>query len=296
MSEFMRWEDIQQASDAWLVASGAPGSPYDAFRGKFLPLPAWYEEGLDPFSDAYVAQQDRLWRDMVGEEGAYDPFVHEITADSHIDPVIRPGLYSSNTEVAGNHLIALGHIVQRSQVAAGSRVIEYGAGFGQIALTFARLGCEVHTVDIDQVFCDSVRKQADFFGVNLTPHLAEFGFNPGGKFDLIVFYECFHHARNFSTLIPQLFDMLSSGGRVIMAGEPVCREAEGAPWIPFPWGLRLEAEVAAITRIRKWYELGFRQDFLRQIFEDHGFVYHDVPGHITRYADIHEFWKPGDTP
>ena len=291
MSEFMRWEDIQRASDAWRIAEGANGSAYDEFRNKFLPLPDWFVSDLDPFSDEYVAQQDRLWRDMVGEEGVYDPFVHELVADTHIDPVIRPGLYNSSTEVAGNHLIALGHIVQRSKASAGSRVLEYGAGFGQIAVTFARLRCEVHTVDIDEVFCESVRKQADFFGLDLTPHRNEFGFNPGGTFDLIIFYECFHHARNFAAVIPQLFSMLNKGGRVILAGEPVCRAPEGEPWIPFPWGLRLDAEVAAITRFRKWYELGFRQDFLVAAFDRHGFDYQYHPCHLTRYGDIHEFWK-----
>lgn len=289
-TSYMCWEDIAQASQDWQIAGGAIGSPFDKWRGKYLPLPTWYDETLDPEGAAYLAQQDRIWREMVGEQGDYQPSQHEITQDSHVDPIVKPGFYSTTPVAAGDHLVALGHILRHSGLRSGARVLEYGAGFGQIALTFARMGCEVHTVDIDPTFCDGVSRQAAFFGVDLTAHRQEFGFNPGGQFDLIVFYECFHHAREWIGLIPKLRAMLSANGKVLMAGEPVWPEGLGqSPWCPYPWGIRLDAEVAAITRFRKWYELGFRQDFLHQEFEKEGFSYTFRPGHISSYADIHEF-------
>lgn len=180
--EFMAWEDIGRASAAWREASGAPGSAYDEFRGKFLPLPEWFVKRLDPRSDAYLAQQDRLWREMVGSEDEYVPVFHELTLHRHIDPIVRAGLYSAPTVMAGEHLIALGHNVKYSEATANSRILEYGAGFGQIAVTFARLGAEVHTVDVDSVFCGSIAKQAEFFKLRLTPHEQVFGYNPGGRF------------------------------------------------------------------------------------------------------------------
>lgn len=286
----MQWDDIQQASDDWRVADGAPGSPFDAWRGKFLPLPDWYDHTIDPLSAEYVHQQDRIWRAMVGEADEYDPRVHEMTNDHCVDVEVRPGLYNASPEAAGHHLIALGHLVQQSGLQPGGRVLEYGAGFGQIALTFARMGYEVHTVDIDPAFCEAMRQQASFFRSNLTAHLGEFGDNPGGGvFDLIVFYECFHHARNWLSLIPRLKNILAPGGKILMAGEPIAPASEEtALWCPYPWGIRLDSEVAAITRFRKWYELGFRQDFLKQIFEKYGFFVKERQCNISSYANLFE--------
>ena len=70
--DYMAWDEIGKASEAWLVAGGAPGSPYDEFRGKYLPRPDWFDSGLDPFSSKYADQQDRLWHLMIGEQKHYD--------------------------------------------------------------------------------------------------------------------------------------------------------------------------------------------------------------------------------
>lgn len=86
--------------------------------------------------------------------------------------------------------------------------------------------------------------------------------------------------------------MLARGGKIMMAGEPIHSSAlefwsKGS--CPYPWGIRLEAEVAAIVRFRKWYELGFQREFLISLFAEHGFSYHFRPGQISSYADVHEF-------
>jgi SAM-dependent methyltransferase len=154
------------------------------------------------------------------------------------------------------------------------------------------MGAEVHTVDIDEVFCNSIRKQAEFFGVNLTPHQEVFGYNPGGVFDIIIFYESFHHCRNFNVVVQVLRGIIKPGGKIMLAGEPIWPGtplwAQGAQ---YPWGIRLEAEVASIVRFRKWFELGFQKDFLINLFARHGFIYRFHPGVISTYADIHEFSK-----
>jgi len=83
--------------------------------------------------------------------------------------------------------------------------------------------------------------------------------------------------------------MLTERGRVMMAGEPVLIDDPDSLSCPYPWGIRLEAEVAAIVRFRRWYELGFHQDILKEAFERHGFRYVLRPGVISDYATIHEF-------
>jgi len=291
--DYMSWDDIGRASDAWLAANGAPGSAYDEFRGKYLPLPDWFDSSLDPFSSEYAGQQDRLWHLMVGEQKIYDAKTAELTMDDLSGPIAHAGLYGSSSQIASHHIIALGNIIKHSNIKRGDRVLEYGAGRGDIAVNFARLGAEVHTIDVDPNFCDVINRQASFFGVSLTPHLAEFGENPaGGQYNLIYFHEAFHHARNFQKLIASFRGNLAPGGKVLMAGEPINpKYAYLWPFsCPYPWGIRLEAEVAAIVRYRGWYELGFTQEFLVEAFARHGFSHRVHPADISSYATVHEFW------
>jgi SAM-dependent methyltransferase len=285
-------EELGQAAHVMVTTGTAPGSPWDAFRGRFLSLPSHYDFTLDPLSPAYAAQQDRLWQDMSGYSGEYRAEQNEQTPEvAQIDAITRPGFYAADTRSAGDHLIALGHLVKLSDIAAGECVLEYGAGFGQIALTFARLGALVDTVDINPHFCRAVRAQAAWFGVPLTAHVGHFGDNPrpAEKYKLIVFYECFHHAREFVPLIKTLHGMLADDGKILLAGEPIVEGA--APEIPYPWGIRLDAENSAIVRLRGWYEIGFQENFLLGCFIRSGFTVQKHPGIISRYANTYEFRK-----
>jgi SAM-dependent methyltransferase len=298
IDEYISWQELDQASDAWRVADGAPGSPFDRYRGKFLPLPDRYDAALGPLSPEYLAQQDRLWQAMIGEASDYDPGRYEQSGVDESQALVRPGFYQDGLERAGDHIIAMGHIVQRCGLRAGDRVLEYGAGFGQIALTLALLGLTVDTVDIDPGFCSAVQKQADWFGVDLKAHNAHFGENPAGtRYAMILFYEAFHHARNFTDVIANARAMLEPGGKIVMAGEPIEPAAnEGfAKICPYPWGMRLDVENAAIVRFRHWYELGFREEFLFETFDTMGFTPRKYPGHISRYATVYSFTLRPDT-
>jgi 2-polyprenyl-3-methyl-5-hydroxy-6-metoxy-1,4-benzoquinol methylase len=284
------WSELDRAVAAFKARERGIAADWEEFRYKYLRVPDWYDHKLDPLSDAYKAQQDRIWQMMIGENSAYDPLAHELTDVSNIDALKAPGFYSLPVKDAGEHLIAMGHIIKLSGLHRGLRALEYGAGFGQIALNLARLGVIVDTVDIDQTFCKAVQAQADWFGVNLKSHLGEFGDNPSGlKYNLVLFYEAFHHARDFASLIAKLRDILVPGGKVIMAGEPILPAADGKYSVPYPWGMRLPVEVAAVVRIRHWYELGFHEEFLVRLFNRNGFLYKKHYGHITNLAIIYEF-------
>ena len=117
----------------------------DVFRniaqvGAFA-LPDGFDLWMDPRSDGYRAQQLALWSAITQRTG-YNPVADEDTPEiAHADAILRPAFYSTgNTFVAGDHLMALGHLLRQSGLKAGDRALEYGAGFGQIALAFARTG------------------------------------------------------------------------------------------------------------------------------------------------------------
>src|SRR5262249_38732312 len=156
---------------------------------------------------------------------------------------------------------------------AGDRALEYGAGFGQIALALARLGVEVHTVDINPAFCDVVSKLAKRYSVNLSSKVGRFGEAPSDapeSYDLIYFYESFHHCLEFPALIERMKRLLSAKGRIILAGEPIV--ADDSALVPYPWGIRLDGECVAVIHQRGWMELGFRESFLMSLFVRSGFV------------------------
>lgn len=277
------------------IASVTAALNVDVFRniaqvGAFA-LPDGFDLWIDPRSDDYRAQQLALWS-AITQRPAYNPAADEDTPEIvHADAIHRPAFYSTgNTFVAGDHLMALGHLLRQSGLKAGDRALEYGAGFGQIALAFARTGVRVDTVDINPAFSAAVAQLGERYKAPLTSHVGAFGDNPAGEdgaYDLIYFYESFHHCFDFLDVIPRLHRMLKPGGKVMMAGEPI---AQGAvPWLPYPWGIRLDGENVSIMRQRGWMELGFREDFLVSIFEKEGFTFRKYPLDGYHYCTIYSF-------
>ncbi len=252
------------------------GSPWDNFRTANLRLPSWFKTGLNPYSETYARQQYKLWSLLTRHERPYEPELDEKEAPlANVDALRRPAYYmrrdAESVRLAADHIIATGMILKHSGLRPGCRALEYGAGFGQTALALARLGVEVDTVDISKVFCEYVREQAEFFQVPLTPFEGRFGWNPRGtqKYDLIFFYEAFHHCADFKSVVRDLKRHLTPGGRVLLVGEPISRSQNR--YLPYPWGLRLDAEPIAQIRRYGWMELGFTEDFLLRLFLDAGF-------------------------
>lgn len=278
------FSELDRAVAAWTASGDGVGPEWDPYRSALFDPPEWFDHALSPFSHEYRAQQLRLWS-AVSQFDGYNADANEQAAEiSRFDAVRSPGFFVRRDEaairVAAEHIMATGHILANSGLKAGDRALEYGAGFGQTALTLARLGVKVDTVDINQHFCDAITSQAEFFGVEMTSHKGEFGFNPrpNDKYKLIMFYEAFHHCLEFEMLIANFMHMLAKDGRVILCGEPIVDAGSAA--IPYAWGLRMDAANLVVVRIRGWLELGFQKDFISQLFNNHGFeiTEHSLPG------------------
>ena len=280
--------EIDQLDDAARIFVHGP---HAELGRKTLRLPDWFDFDLDPDGPEFRTQQLRLWEAITAREN-YDPSVNEDCPEvGGLDAWRQPGFYASGSSyVVGEQLLGMGLILVRSAATPASRVIEYGAGFGQNAVAFARFGCKVDTVDINPGFCSAVTTQAERFQIDLTAHAAPFGYNPAGKdgvYNVILFSECFHHCWDFPAVIPQLEKMLAPDGKILLAGESIYRGPQ-AP-MPTDWGIRLEWETVAVMRIRGWMELGFREEYLTRQFMNHGFIwgYHAVPQAIP--ANLYEF-------
>ena len=274
--EFFRSEDIGWVCETYFNNGSVPGGSWDALRDAHMELPSWFRQGLDPFGEAYAEQQHRLWQLISGVDRQYEPDVDEKEHSwGDIDPVRMPGYFVRRDPLAvssaSDHVIAAGMFLKHCGLKPGDWALEYGAGFGQTALALARLGVNVDTVDISPTFCDFVSRQAKFFQVPLTAFPGRFGINPrpGQKYQVIWFYESFHHCLDFQAVVRQLGEHLAEGGRVILGGEPIVENEYAA--VPYPWGVRLHSEVVAVVRKQHWFELGFSERFLYELFSKAGY-------------------------
>jgi 2-polyprenyl-3-methyl-5-hydroxy-6-metoxy-1,4-benzoquinol methylase len=268
--EWFRPEDIDEVSSIYFENAGVLSPAWDPYRHSHMILPAWFRHGLDPWSAAYAEQQHRLWALVAGRDRTYVPAVDEKEHGwENIDAVRAPAFYIDS---ASDHILATGMLLKHSGLQPGDHALEYGAGFGQTALTLARMGVNVDTVDISSVFCEFVRQQAEHFAVPLTAFHGIFGMNPrpGQKYKLIWFYESFHHCVDFMQVVPQLAEHLAEGGRIVLGGEPIVEKEYAA--VPYPWGVRLHSEVAVVMRKTGWFELGFSEAFLYELFRRAGFA------------------------
>jgi SAM-dependent methyltransferase len=293
-------DDIPLVHDTYFSGVGPePGGPWDAFREAHLELPEWFRPGLDPFSPEYVAQQHRLWRLVAGVDREYEVETDEQEAEwGEVDAVRFPGYFKRRDPgaivAASDHVLATGMMLKHCGLKPGDWALEYGAGFAQTALALARLGVNVDTVDVSERFCGWVRDQAEFFGVPLTPFKGRFGDapRPGQKYQVVWFYESFHHCLDFERVVRELPKLLAPGGRVILAGEPIVEREYAA--VPYPWGLRLHSEVVAVVRRQRWFELGFSEDFLFELFAHAGFVMQRIDCEASLFGRMYVCeYRPG---
>jgi SAM-dependent methyltransferase len=216
----------------------------------------------DPFSREY--RDGVLYaHSIISGRNGYQPARDELIPIDPAERARRPGIYLAGSKFLGSFLEAIGQILQVADLTPGQRVIEYGPGDGQIALAFARMGCDVTVLDIDEKNLETIRRQADMLDISIKTVHGEFSSDMDGRFDLVVFFETFHHAIDHQRLLRKLHqDIVSENGRILFAGEPIIPEGDyWADAVPFPWGMRLDALSLQAVKNYGWMELGFRENY-----------------------------------
>lgn len=244
---------------------------------------------MDPFSADYRNAAMQLYLKLRGNN-SYDPARDELSqmveTPRDLAKDISPWSFR-DPKFVSEFLMCWGHIMSLLDLPSGGSILEYGSGSGQLALMLARCGLDVHCVDIDEPSLKIVSEQAKQLGLDVKCEVALFG---GGfeaeKFDRIIFFEAFHHAWDFESLIEVLGRKITDGGRLILCGEPIV--AESMPAVPFPWGPRLDALSVFCMRNYGWMELGFSEQFLFDLFHKHGWLIssHHLPncGRASAYV------------
>jgi SAM-dependent methyltransferase len=209
----------------------------------------------DPFDPAYREAQLELYERIVGRPYAPSNEVTKFDVDSALR---RPfPLYTNSSFVAGEYFMAIGFVLQSMALPPGSRVLEFGAGWGWTSILLAQLGHKVTVIDIEPCFCELITRRAEKEGVEIEVINADFFAVEAmeRQFDAVLFYDCFHHCDDHLRLLTSLHKVVTPEGRVFFGAEPI------ESGFPVPWGIRLDGWALWGVRKNGWMELGFRDDY-----------------------------------
>lgn len=262
---------------ARLGRTADPGEYRRLWRDTSLP---YAMEEADPFSAAYREEVTGIYAGLTGAD--YDVGA-ELTSTKQADALFQIGYPWTSGDV-GIVAAEMSKAVQAMQVLARmggrGRVIEFGAGWGNLALPLARAGFAVTAVDIDPAFNARMRRLAAEQHTSLHTFDGSFlqastGIDTDidGPFETVIFQSSFHHCLDFDRLLANVTDrLLAADGRILFLSEPV------TPELPFPWGIRFDGEALWAVMLNGWLELGFQQDFFIRLLLRHNLFATRVPG------------------
>ena len=229
-----------------------------ALLGEFVVAPP-ASPPPDPFSDPYRQWTWDLYRRISGRE-TYET-AHEASPFDLERALARPFPYESGSlKLVGRDLVARGHLldtlskalpVVHGSAPARPRVVEFGAGWGNLTADLVATGLDVTVVELDPKFCDLIAQRcANGPGALSVQRGDMLDFTTDEPFDAAVFYESFHHCADHLALLEGLHRVVRPEGVVLFAAEPVQRLA-------YPWGPRLDGLSVWSSRTHGWLELGF---------------------------------------
>jgi 2-polyprenyl-3-methyl-5-hydroxy-6-metoxy-1,4-benzoquinol methylase len=219
----------------------------------------------DPLSPEYADRIMDLYKLISGRK---EYGVQNERSEFNVDErTYRPfPFYTKNLSLASTHFTLIGQLFAMMDVPAGSDILEFGFGWGHTTLSLAMLGYSVTAVDIEDCFCELVRRRAEMFKVDVDIVNSDFLWveTTDKKFDAVVFFECFHHCWEFQRLLKSLHRVMKPGGKIYFGAEPINEQ------FTIPWGTRLDGEALFVARSGGWMELGFHSNFFADLLSHTG--------------------------
>lgn len=250
-------------------------SQLDALSEFYYKLDASNFHGVNPFDLGYRDRVLGVYK-KISKNGAYDPEIMEKSnALDGFDVSRKPLPYRfGSSRAVGEFLTCYGWILSNLDVKEGADTLEYGSGEGQLAIHLARMGCNVHAIDIEPRFLDAIQRQCRTIGVSVRTKVGKFGDGfDGKKFDRIIFFEAFHHCLEHYDVLIKIRDILKIDGFVVFSGEPII--PDGSPdreVLPYPWGLRLDGESVRSIAEFGWMELGYAEGYFVELLSRAGYA------------------------
>ncbi len=230
---------------------------------------------LDPRSAAYREQVMADWRRITGRTH-YDPTVDEAF---DLDPAVYlpvPYPYSSGDPgEVGRYFGAIAWFMRTIALPPGARIVEFGAGWGHLAMTLAATAFDVTAIDLNSASVELLRERCARLGVPLRIEQHAFLDDHTARhrdLDAVVFFEAFHHCDDPLALLDQCRDMLAPGGQLVLLSEAIYDDFHQ------PWGVRLDGPAVTMATQHGWLELGFQRSFMYRELNARGFA-------ISEYSD-----------
>ncbi len=271
-------EELQQwlagVEEASRVSDDALRKAVEGFRYRIeLDLPS------DPFSPAYRLAQMALYSRLSGrseyvaarnEESPFD-------VDANVE---RPFPYSTlSCSTVGSQLEMQGAILRALDLAPNARVLEFGAGWGNLALHLALMGHRVTAVDVCPRFLELIERRSARLGVHIDTACDDMlDFRCTSPFDAVIFFESFHHCADHLTMLARLHTCVADEGFVLFGIEPITERPD--EWGDYPWGVRLDG-MSIFSMVKYgWLELGFTDAYFLEALRRSGWR-----GEIIRPVD-----------
>ncbi|MBP0492357.1 class I SAM-dependent methyltransferase [Pararoseomonas indoligenes] len=270
-------EALAECDRAERVSDDAMRAVFGTFR---IDPPAGMPE--DPFSDAYRQAQMGIYATIAGRDYALANEATPLDVDAALR---RPFPYSTGSATtAGEHLMGIGFALRAMALPPGSRVLEFGPGWGNTTLELARLGHHVTCVDVEPRFCELIRRRAAREDLSIEVVQDDFFWaeRSTATFDAVLFFECFHHCADHLRLLRALQARVAEGGRLFFGGEPITAD------FPQPWGVRLDGNSLWAIRKNGWLELGFHQDYFQRALARTGWSGRRIPCADPPWATVWE--------
>jgi SAM-dependent methyltransferase len=210
----------------------------------------------DPHSAAYHDWVIDTWKAISGRT-AYSPDIDEVFDVSAESFLAHPYPYNTgNGNAVGQYTGAIAWMMRTLQIRGSQRVIEFGAGWGHLAIALAMLGCDTTAVDLNPSSVALLTARAKGWKIPLNVVRSSFlGFEPKDSYDLVVYFEAFHHCDQPLALLDRSVAMLAPGGSIVFIADAIY---DG---FYCPWGVRLDGHATYMSRHAGWLELGFEREF-----------------------------------
>lgn len=229
----------------------------------------------DPLSPEYREWTWDLYRQISGRPGY--ALANEASPIDVPAALVRPFPFSTGSPtVVGEDLDARGAVMRLlggpdGRVVPPARIVEYGAGWGNLTMDLVATGYDVIAVEVDPRFCELLGARNVAGGRLEVVATDMLSFRPAEPVDAVVFFESFHHCADHLALLERLHWVVRPGGCVLFAGEPVQE-------MPYAWGPRLDGLSLWSMRTYGWLELGFSPAYFRRALGRTGWQSRRHPG------------------
>jgi len=220
--------------------------------------------GVDPLSEAYFNKQKKTYEALAGKPwGTFDLVAQDNLAEFNNLGELYPYVTRDN-HLVGAHLQKTGYWMSQMNLNVSDKIIEFGAGSGDLATFLSQSGYNILATDISQTYTDVIRRKAEFLKLPMKSTRADMSkFQAKELYDVAIFCEAFHHSSDFLALLEQLKRILTPVGKVYLCGEPITH-------FPYPWGVRTDGESIWMARRFGWLELGFDKFYFRRLVRSLG--------------------------